>query len=157
MVWSMEIFTKSAKETKEFGQNFANKLKGGEVLALVGDLGSGKTTFVQGLARGLGISGMITSPTFILMRDYDTGGEKKEIKKLYHLDLYRLEDNINKEVENLGLDDLLGKMENVVVIEWADKAREVLPKDTIWIDFEFSEDVGRKIKVHIANNHETIY
>lgn len=125
----MEIITKSASETKKFGEGFASKLKGGETLALVGELGSGKTTFVQGLAKGLGIKTRITSPTFILMRNYD--GERS----LYHLDLYRLESDVDNDVTNLGLKDFLEKKENVVVIEWAKKIKKTLPKETIWMEF----------------------
>lgn len=149
MVWDMEIITKSAEETKKFGENIANKLKGGEILALVGDLGSGKTTFVQGLSCGLGVASAITSPTFILMKDYETEENNiGKVKRLYHLDLYRLEENINSEVKNLGLGDLVGRGENIVVIEWADKAKVIMPKDTIWIEFENIGGEERRIRVH---------
>lgn len=88
----MEVNTKNANETKEFGKKFGASLKGGEVLALSGDLGAGKTTFVQGLAEGLGIDERIMSPTFLLMREHGIkfGG------KLYHVDLYRLESNVEQ-------------------------------------------------------------
>ena len=134
----MEIITQSVKETKDFGREFSTRLTGGEVIALSGDLGSGKTTFVQGLAEGLGVERII-SPTFILMRSY------KGEKDLYHLDLYRLEGNVSQELESLGVSDFWEKKENVVLIEWAEKAREILPKDTIWIKFEYIDDEKRRI------------
>lgn len=138
----METITKDAAATKALGRQIADQLKGGEVLALIGDLGAGKTTFIQGVAEGLGIKNNIISPTFILMRSYQTDSDKV----LYHLDLYRLEQNIDKELQNLGLDDIWGKDENVVVIEWADRAKELLPKNTKWIEFEYLSEDERKVK-----------
>lgn len=108
------------------------------MLALVGELGAGKTTFIQGLAKSLGITNKIISPTFILMRKYDD---------LYHIDLYRLEGNLEKEVENLGFFDVLKDKENVVVIEWAEKIKDLLPKSTMWINFEIAGENERKITI----------
>lgn len=139
----MEIITKSAEDTKRFGQEIGSGLAGGELIALIGDLGSGKTTFMQGLAEGLQIKNKVISPTFILLRTYEVGKEK--IKNLYHLDLYRLENNIDEEIKNLGVDDLWGREENIVVIEWADRAKEILPTYTKWIEFEDIGEGQRKI------------
>ncbi|MEK7526001.1 MAG: tRNA (adenosine(37)-N6)-threonylcarbamoyltransferase complex ATPase subunit type 1 TsaE [Patescibacteria group bacterium] len=130
----MDIITKDAESTQRLGQKIGSTLKGGEIIALTGNLGAGKTTFVQGLAQGLGIMDRLTSPTFILMREYY--GELN----LYHLDMYRLENNFWEEIRNLGLTDLWGKAGNVVVIEWAEKIKEFLPESTIWIDFIQKED-----------------
>lgn len=141
MAGSMEIFTKSAQETQRFGRKFTSGLKGGEVIALVGELGGGKTTFVQGLARGLGIKKRITSPTFILRRDY-----KAKSKKLVHIDLYRLEEKIEEEFKNLDIEEDL-REKAIVVIEWADKVRNSLPPSVIWITFENLGGEERKIKV----------
>lgn len=144
----MDIFTKSAKETQKFGQEFGNRLKGGEILALVGDLGSGKTTFVQGLAKGLGIKGRITSPTFILMREYSVhSAQDTGIRSLYHLDLYRFEGNVERELKNLGVEDLWGKRENIVVIEWADKTWDLIPPSAIWITFEGNGEGQRRLEI----------
>lgn len=143
----MEIFTKSAQETQKFGQKFASGLKGGEIIGLVGELGSGKTTFVQGLARGLGIKNRIISPTFILRRDYNVKGKKKKVKRLSHIDLYRLEKEIDREFKNLGIEESLVESA-IVVIEWADKARGLLPRSTIWITFENLGGEERKIKIN---------
>jgi tRNA threonylcarbamoyladenosine biosynthesis protein TsaE len=134
----METITQSAQETQSLGQKFSASLKGGETIALVGDLGAGKTTFVQGLARGLGIKNRMISPTFILMRSYDN---------FFHVDLYRLEENIDEEVKNLGLTDIWGKNDNIVVIEWAEKITDLLPSNTIWINFEILEGEQRKITI----------
>ena len=140
----MEILTESAQQTQDFGRTFANKLKGGEILALTGDLGSGKTTFMQGLAQGLGIEDRIISPTFVLVRTYKTASGKN----LYHLDLYRLEENIKKELEKIGIEDFWNDEENIIVIEWADRAREIIPNQAIWIDFQRSDGDSRKITVN---------
>jgi len=109
------------------GRKTAANLKGGQTFALSGDLGSGKTTFVQGFAAGLGYTGRIISPTFVLMRKYP---------HFYHVDLYRFEDNIAQEVENIGLTDILGKGKNIVVIEWAEKIKDLIPANAVWIKFE---------------------
>lgn len=125
------------------------------VVGLVGDLGSGKTTFVQGMAEGLGVKVRILSPTFVIMRNYQISNTKLQtnskfpnsnVKNLYHVDLYRLEGDLRGEVENLGLRDIWSEPGNIVVIEWAEKIRGVLPKNTIWVDFEYV-DGGRKIKI----------
>ncbi|MBI4032977.1 MAG: tRNA (adenosine(37)-N6)-threonylcarbamoyltransferase complex ATPase subunit type 1 TsaE [Candidatus Blackburnbacteria bacterium] len=144
----MEVFTRSARETAELGKSFADNLKGGETLALTGDLGSGKTTFVQGLARGLGITQRTISPTFILVREYEIAHSTQNMghrRKLYHVDLYRLEEKVEQEVKSLGLEDIWGKEENVVVIEWAEKIAPILPKTAKWIKFESLDGERRKI------------
>lgn len=140
MVNTMKAVTKSFQETQKLAAEFAKKLKGGEIIALVGEMGAGKTTFVQGLAQGLGIERRITSPTFIIMRRYETTS-----KSLFHLDLYRLEGNLENEVKNLGLADVWGKQENIVVIEWAEKIKNWLPKNTIWVNFDMVGAEKRRI------------
>lgn len=136
----MEVLSGSASQTQAFGREFAAGLKGGEILALVGNLGSGKTTFVQGLADGLGVTQSVASPTFVLMRQYAT-----KSRKLYHVDLYRLEKDVAQEYKSLGLDEIIEKGGNIVVVEWAEKIRNVLPKDTIWINFETIDENTRRI------------
>lgn len=140
----MEVITKSAKETFELGHKVGASLKGGEILAFVGGLGAGKTTFIQGLAKGLNINSKIPSPTFILMRKYKIG---EEAKSFYHLDLYRLEGDIKKEVENLGLLDIWKDKNNVVAIEWAEKIEDIIPKEAKWIRMENINEDERKITI----------
>jgi len=121
-------------------------------LALVGDLGSGKTTFIQGLAKGLRIGQKIISPTFILMRKYEVKFYKNpKIKNLYHLDLYRLEGEVESELKNLGIEEVWSDTKDVTVVEWADKARDFLPGKAIWIKFENINENERKI------SSETLY
>jgi len=139
----MEFITKSARQTQKVGKKLATNLtkKTPSVIALTGDLGSGKTTFVQGFAKGLGVRKRIISPTFILMRSY----KARRKRMFYHLDLYRLESNLNKELENLGAKDIWGEKGNILVIEWAEKIKDLLPEYTIWIEFEYLSDEQRKI------------
>jgi len=124
------------------GKKIATDLKGGETLALTGDLGSGKTTFIQGFAEGLGIKDRIISPTFILMRKYSYSK-----LNFYHIDFYRLENNLENEVKNLGIDDTWGKENNIVAIEWAEKIKDLLPKGTIQLSFENLGEENRKILI----------
>ncbi len=142
----MEITTKSAKETSEFGEEVASdlKVKGAVVFALTGDLGSGKTTFVKGLAKGLGITQRILSPTYILMRQYIISPSTN----FFHVDLYRLESDIEKEMRNLGIDDLWSNKENIMAIEWAEKAKDFIPKNATWIKFENVGENRRKIVIN---------
>lgn len=142
----MESITKSAEETKRLGQKIATDLvkkldDKPIVVALEGELGAGKTTFSQGFASGLGIKSRIISPTFILMRRYE--GKKD----FYHVDLYRLVENVEREVENLGLKDVWNDPKNIVLIEWADKIKNILPKGTIRIKFEEEGENSRKITI----------
>lgn len=139
---SKRIITKSAEETKEFAKKLAEKLKPGNVLALVGDLGGGKTTFTKGLAEYFGISEKeIQSPTFTLIKEYKTKDSK--IKKIYHLDMYRVCNE--KEAEELGLEEIFNDKSAISVIEWADRIKNILPGNTKWLEFDFINENTRKI------------
>lgn len=134
----MEIITKSTSETQEAGRKLSADLAPGDVIALSGDLGAGKTTFVQGIADGLGISKRINSPTFIIMREYEN---------FVHVDLYRLEGDLKQEMENIGLLDIIREGKSIVVIEWPEKVKEFLPKNTKWIKVTIVDDTKRKIEI----------
>jgi tRNA threonylcarbamoyladenosine biosynthesis protein TsaE len=112
------VVTPSEAVTKKLGRELAHELQGGEVLALEGPLGAGKTTFVKGLAKGLGVKQVITSPTFILMKVYKA--KRGRIRQLVHVDCYRLP---AAEFSAIGLTDYLGDPHTVVAIEWAEKLR----------------------------------
>ena len=115
----------------------------------MGDLGSGKTTFVQGLIKGLGIKKRIISPTFILVRHYEIPStlNSRGVRNIYHVDLYRLEGNIKEQLQELGFDEIISDNCNIVLVEWADKATEVFPSNTIWMEFENAGGDKRKIVV----------
>lgn len=128
--------TFSEKETKNLAKKLAKKLRG--VIALFGELGAGKTIFIQGFAQGLKIKDKIISPTFVLIRQHQIPKTKKI---LYHIDLYRLEKE--KDFHSLGLEEILSNHKNIVLIEWADKAENILPKETTRIDIK--KDANKRI------------
>lgn len=124
----MEIITGSAKDTVKLGEQIGKKVSPGAVIALFGELGAGKTTLVQGIAKGLGISDHVTSPSFVLISEF------KGRIDLCHIDFYRMEDG--SEIEELGIEDYLSKENTVCVIEWAEKMGGLLPEDSIRIKIE---------------------
>lgn len=134
--------TNSFEETRQLGRNFASEISDTQVVALHGDLGSGKTTFVQGFAEGLGITKKIISPTFIIMRTYELKDHQTK-KFFYHVDLYRIE-SIH-DVEGLGLIEIMNDSDNIVVIEWPEKIEESLPHDRKDVFFTYTDDDRRNI------------
>lgn len=112
------MITESAQQTQAFAEEYAKTLKKGDVVLLRGEMGAGKTEFVKGLAKGLGIEDEITSPTYAYMNDYDG--------KLYHYDCYRL--NSGAQAEALGLCDYF-YADGICVIEWAENIEDVLPEN----------------------------
>ncbi len=140
----MKIISKSEKETLSFAKKFANKLKGGEVLCLIGDLGAGKTAFTKGLAKGLKIKNIITSPTFVLMKNYKISGHKN-IKHLAHIDAYRL--NNGEELFGIGVEDYFNDFNCVTVIEWADKIEDIWPEKIIKVEFKILKEDKREIEI----------
>ena len=137
------FITNSSKETKRLGRDFAKVLEKGDVLYLYGDLGSGKTTFVRGLAEGLGVKQRIISPTFIITRNYKSG-----VMNFYHIDLYRVENE--KDIKGLGLEEIINNPENIVVIEWADKLKSFSPEKRIDIEFSYEKVNTRKIRFSLT-------
>lgn len=129
-----KIFTKSQAETKELAAKIIKHLKGGTVLGLIGELGSGKTVFVQGLAKALGVKQTVNSPTFVLMKIYDLRKALHDIRHLVHVDAYRI--NNYQELLDVGLGEYLNKKDTLVAIEWADKVKKILPKKTLYINFQ---------------------
>jgi tRNA threonylcarbamoyladenosine biosynthesis protein TsaE len=136
--------TTSPEETKALAADLAKELKPGAVLALHGELGSGKTCFVQGLAEAFGVSAIVNSPTYTIINEYYGR------LRLNHVDLYRLKSEAD--VLGIGLDELL-EGEGITAIEWPEKAAAILPKDTIHVYFEFVDDQRRKIKINAELYH----
>lgn len=142
----MTIITKSASQTQRAGKFLAESLKGKALICLEGELGSGKTTFIQGLARGLGIKERITSPTFVILRRFKVSKiqhQKSNIQHLYHIDCYRIENP--KEILDLGFKEILEEKNALVVIEWAERIRGILPKDRLVVKFEVVGEKKRRI------------
>lgn len=130
----MEVTTNSANQTKEFGKKFSKSLKLGDVVCLFGDLGTGKTTFVQGIAVGLGIKKRILSPSFFTMREYTN---------LIHMDFYH---QAGEDIKGLDLQEIFNS-NKIIVIEWADKIKKFLPKKRMDIYFEFINEQTRKLRI----------
>lgn len=131
--------TQNSAETKKIAADFAKKIISVKharalVVALEGDLGAGKTTFVQGFARALGITENVLSPTFVLMKVYTLPAKCRPLRHLIHIDCYRLDSP--KDILHLGFRELLKDKDAVILIEWADRIRTLIPKDSIWVTFE---------------------
>jgi tRNA threonylcarbamoyladenosine biosynthesis protein TsaE len=129
----------SPSKTETAGRQFASDLPGGSVVALVGQLGAGKTQFVKGLVAEVGARVEVTSPTFTLVHEY-LGGRMP----VYHFDFFRLEDR--QSAERLGLDEYLFG-DGISVIEWADKFPELIPPGARWISFESKSETDRRITI----------
>lgn len=112
-------------------KKMSGKLHGGEIIALAGPLGAGKTTFVKSLGKALGIRRRITSPTFTLMQDFAIPNSRGRTLTLLHLDLYRTKNF--REVKNLGITELWGAKNTITCIEWADKIKRHVPRHATWI------------------------
>ena len=131
------FISNSPDETESFGCQIASAVNAGDVLALTGDLGSGKTQFVKGLVAGLGAKATATSPTFTLIHEY-SGGRLP----IYHFDFFRIEDR--QSAERLGLDEYFFSY-GVSVIEWADRFSDLIPKAARLISFETKSEAQRAI------------
>lgn len=136
---SLVLETNDATQTQALGARLAQVLTGGDVVALSGDLGAGKTTFVQGLARGLGIVAAVTSPSFVLINRY----RGPQGRTLQHADCYRLQ-HAAVEMWDAGLGDVLAS-EDVVVIEWADRLPNLLPAEHLEVRFEYLDEARRRL------------
>ena len=135
-----EYTSNNIGDTQKIAKEVAGTLRGGELIALAGNLGAGKTVFLKALARAMGIEDNITSPTFVLMKVYDADFGK--VERLVHVDCYRLEHA--EDLQDIGLGDYLNHDNNVVVVEWADKIND-LPEGTIYIKIESLGGDKRKI------------
>ena len=125
-----------AKEVLKNNQN-----KKAQILALEGDLGAGKTTFLQGFAKGLGIKEKILSPTFVILKKFQVLVPRFQC--FYHLDCYRIKSP--KEILELGFKDITSDPRNIIAVEWSERIKKILPKELIVIKFEFKGENKRKI------------
>ena len=132
-----KIVIKNEEETKKFGEKLCEKLTAGSIVALTGDLGTGKTTLTKAIAAGLGVTDVITSPTFNIVKQYDSGR-----LPLYHFDVYRIGDV--DEMYEIGYEEYFFG-DGVCVIEWADLIEEIIPDDAVRIEIEYGEKEGERI------------
>lgn len=141
----MIIETNSREETFELGKSLGEQAKQGEIYCLSGNLGTGKTVFTQGFARGLGITEPVSSPTFTIVSEYEEGR-----LPLYHFDVYRIEDI--EEMEEIGYEDCFYG-EGVCLVEWAELIKELLPENYVSITIEKNPEKGFDYRKITVSNH----
>jgi len=134
-----------AETMRALGAELAAGLTVGDVLLLHGDLGAGKTTLTQGIARALGVREPVTSPTFTLVSEHRLPKPLRDIERLYHLDLYRLNDP--EELEMIGYDDYIVPVDGVSIIEWPERAGDWLPERAVIIEIERSGEDRRLVRL----------
>lgn len=151
---SKHIDSQSATHTERIGEQIGSLLRGGEVIELIGDLGSGKTTFVRGLTKGFGSTDHVASPSFTLSREYKSGN-----RTLHHFDFYRLDD---PGIMARELAELLEDKQGVVVIEWATVAGRVLPEQRVMIRLTPTTEDARTLEIsyptslaYLFSNHSS--
>lgn len=144
------FFSKNLKDTKKIAHTLVDAVSqiehsGALVIGLVGNLGAGKTTFTQSLAQNFGIKESILSPTFVLMKIYAIRKKAASaaFRHLVHIDCYRL-DSPN-ELDHLGFKHLLKDKDAIIVIEWADRIKKILPGDTIWVEFKHGKKQNERL------------
>ncbi|MCX6722100.1 MAG: tRNA (adenosine(37)-N6)-threonylcarbamoyltransferase complex ATPase subunit type 1 TsaE [Candidatus Staskawiczbacteria bacterium] len=143
----LKKITKSIKQTQKIGEEIAKgilklpAIKTATVLGLHGNLGAGKTTFLQGFAKGLKIKDKVLSPTFVIQKRFKI--KDRNFKNFYHIDCYRLKDH--KDMSALDFKEIISDPENIIAIEWPGKIKKVLPKGVINIDFRFIDDKTREL------------
>lgn len=141
----------SALETQKIAKQLARhvlkekKNRKAKILGLEGDLGGGKTTFLQGFAKGLGIRAKILSPTFVILKKFKIN--HKRFKFFYHIDCYRIKKA--KEISEIGFKKIADDSKNIIAVEWADKIRKILPKNKIILKFKFIDKNTREIQIYI--------
>ncbi|XOB42742.1 MAG: tRNA (adenosine(37)-N6)-threonylcarbamoyltransferase complex ATPase subunit type 1 TsaE [Candidatus Nealsonbacteria bacterium] len=144
-----KYITNTAKETRDLGKGLAEKIlktkskRKAHVLALEGELGGGKTTFLQGFARGMGIREKILSPTFVILKKFKI--KHPNFKFFFHIDCYRIKEP--KEISDLGFKEIIAGSKNIVAVEWAKRIEKILPPSTTFINFEFYNKNKRKITI----------
>jgi tRNA threonylcarbamoyladenosine biosynthesis protein TsaE len=144
--------TSSSEETKHLGEKFAADLlarrgRGAAVVILSGELGAGKTTFVQGLLRGAGIRGRAPSPTFVIMRHYRIPRSTAPFSNIIHMDAYRLKLTTTKKAAHLAaleFDEIVGNPKNILLIEWGERIKSAIPKDARHVRFRYDKEEGQR-------------
>lgn len=143
---SLDVISHSAGSTRRVGERLGRRLRGGDIVLLSGDLGAGKTTFAQGIAAGLGVTGSVASPTFTLINEY-AGRAAGGAVTLAHIDLFRL---AGAGVATLGLDDYLEATDVICVVEWPQMAPDAWPSTALIVDFTVLSDTKRRLTLRPA-------
>ena len=134
----MDFFSRSPEQTRRIGMRLGGALQAGDVICLQGDLGAGKTTFVQGIAQGWGSVDSVSSPTFIIVNLY----RRADQSQLFHMDAYRLDST--PEAEELDLDSMLA--DGALIIEWPERMDGLIPSERLWVDIEHVDEEEREMK-----------
>ncbi len=137
-----EHATYSPEQTQKLAAKFTSSLKLGDVVGLVGQLGAGKTQFVKGMAQYFGYTENVNSPTFVLMQIYSIEGKDQSIKQLCHVDAYRIVSSTD--ILNIGIEEYLGRQDTLVVVEWPEKIVNIMPQNTIYIEFSLGMENENK-------------
>ncbi|RLD00063.1 MAG: tRNA (adenosine(37)-N6)-threonylcarbamoyltransferase complex ATPase subunit type 1 TsaE [Chloroflexi bacterium] len=135
---TLEFVSRSPDQTQRLGARLGALLRGGDVVCLEGPLGAGKTCLAQGIGRGWGVSQPLVSPTFVLVREY---ARADGLVRLYHVDLYRISGA--EETFGLGVDEFLGDARAICVVEWAERARALMPPEYLWIELDLVNQTRR--------------
>jgi len=144
---SKDFETNKPKDTGKIAISLAKDLvgrapgNGALVVGLTGELGTGKTTFIKSFIRALGVKKKITSPTFLISRRFGLP-RRNTYENVYHIDAYRISNN--KELSGIGMENIIKNPDNMVLVEWADRIRHVLPKDTIWVKFRHGKGESQR-------------
>jgi tRNA threonylcarbamoyladenosine biosynthesis protein TsaE len=138
----MDFFSRSPEQTRRIGVRLGGALQPGDVICLQGDLGAGKTTFVQGIAQGWGSQDSVSSPTFIIVNVYRRGDEAR----LFHMDAYRLDST--PEAEELDLDSMLAQ--GPLIIEWPERMDGLVPAERLWVNLEHIDEDERQMKIRAS-------
>ncbi len=142
---TLDFISRSPEQSRRMGMRLGAILEAGDIVCLQGDLGAGKTTFVQGLAQGWGSLDPVTSPTFIIVNIY----RRPDESQLFHLDTYRLESA--PEAEMLDLEEMLST--GALVIEWPERIESILPAERLWINLEYIAEEQRRLQFTAQGAH----
>lgn len=144
----LEFISRSPEQTRRVGARLGTFLTGGEVVALKGELGTGKTVLAQGIGIGWGVTTPLLSPTFILIRRHT---RHQDSHFFYHIDLYRI--TSIQEAIDLGLEELLGAPQSVCVVEWAERAASLFSAEVLWVSLRWMDDYRRSLTFHASGEH----
>lgn len=153
------MLSKNPLQTKKIGEDLAGKIlrnfkNKNLIIGLEGDLGGGKTTFLQGFARGLKVKKKVLSPTFVIIKKFtipENKGNRSRFKYFYHIDCYRIKKP--KEMMDLGFKKIISDAGNIVAIEWVNRIKKITPKDIFLLKFKFINEEKREIKIIFPKNY----
>jgi tRNA threonylcarbamoyladenosine biosynthesis protein TsaE len=145
---AIEFISRSPEQTRRVGARLGMLLDGGDVIAMEGDLGTGKTVLAQGIGIGWGATMALISPTFIIIRRHT---RNQDNNFFYHIDLYRIASLT--EAQDLGLEELLGDPRSVCVVEWAERAADIFPEEALWITLRVLDEQRRSLTFHANGDH----